>query len=137
MLGESESFNQSLEKAGRVADFFELAELMCQDALRPRGVLRRHFREEYQTDEGEAQRDDENFAYVAAWAWQGTAARPSLAEGTPSCFEYAHLTQGATTKAPRLVPGRARREGDEDLPGRRRQPRHVVPRDARRRQRGA
>src|SRR5690606_31162571 len=71
VLGESETLNQSLEKAGRVADFFELGMLMCQDALHREESCGGHFREEYQTPDGEALRDDENFAYVAAWEFQG------------------------------------------------------------------
>jgi succinate dehydrogenase / fumarate reductase, flavoprotein subunit len=65
VLGENESLNQSLEKAGRVSDFFELAELMCHDALHREESCGGHFREEHQTEEGEALRDDENFSYVA------------------------------------------------------------------------
>ncbi len=66
--------NQSLEKAGRVADFFELAELMCIDALHRNESCGGHFREEYQTPEGEAQRNDDEFSYVAAWFFQGSGA---------------------------------------------------------------
>ena len=71
VLGADEEFNQSLEKAGRVADFFELAELMCLDALERNESCGGHFREEYQTPEGEALRDDEHFSYVAAWELPG------------------------------------------------------------------
>jgi succinate dehydrogenase / fumarate reductase flavoprotein subunit len=71
VLGENETLNQSLEKAGRVADFFELAELMCQDALHREESCGGHFREEYQTADHEALRDDDNFAYVAAWEYNG------------------------------------------------------------------
>jgi succinate dehydrogenase / fumarate reductase flavoprotein subunit len=69
--GSADDLNQSLEKAGRVADFMELAELMCRDALHRTESCGGHFREESQTAEGEAKRDDENFAYVAAWEWNG------------------------------------------------------------------
>ena len=69
--GTADSFNQELEKAGRVADFLELGELFAKDALHRNESCGGHFREEYQTDEGEAQRDDENFAYVAAWEYKG------------------------------------------------------------------
>ena len=69
--GTADSFNQELEKAGRVADFLELGELFAKDALHRKESCGGHFREEYQTDEGEAQRDDENFAYVAAWEYKG------------------------------------------------------------------
>ena len=69
VLGESETLNSSIEKAGRVADFFELAELMARDALDREESCGGHFREESQTEEGEAQRDDENFSHVSAWEW--------------------------------------------------------------------
>jgi succinate dehydrogenase / fumarate reductase, flavoprotein subunit len=67
--GELNEFNTELEKAGRVADFIELGELMCKDALNRKESCGGHFREEYQTEEGEAERDDENFSYVAAWEY--------------------------------------------------------------------
>jgi succinate dehydrogenase / fumarate reductase flavoprotein subunit len=69
--GEANEFNSELEKAGRVADFIELGELMCVDALNRDESCGGHFREEFQTEEGEALRDDENFAYVAAWEYKG------------------------------------------------------------------
>ncbi len=78
VLGESEELNQSLEKAGRVADFLELAELMAVDALQRRESCGGHFREESQTEDNEAKRDDENFSYVAAWEFQGVGAEPQL-----------------------------------------------------------
>jgi succinate dehydrogenase / fumarate reductase flavoprotein subunit len=65
------SFNPELEKAWRVADFLELGELMCQDALHRNESCGGHFREEYQTGEGEAKRDDKDFMYVSAWEWKG------------------------------------------------------------------
>ncbi len=68
--GETDEFNPELEKAGRVADFLELGELMCVDALNRNESCGGHFREEYQTEDGEALRDDENFAYVAAWEYK-------------------------------------------------------------------
>jgi succinate dehydrogenase / fumarate reductase, flavoprotein subunit len=67
VLGENESLNQSLEKAGRVADFLELGELMCRDALAREESCGCHFRTEHQTEEGEAARDDAHFSHVAAW----------------------------------------------------------------------
>tara|TARA_Y100000590_G_scaffold87018_1_gene97441 strand:+ start:14736 stop:16655 length:1920 start_codon:yes stop_codon:yes gene_type:complete len=70
--GSATTLNSSLEKAGRVADFFELAKLMARDALDREESCGGHFRAEHQTEEGEAQRDDENFAHVAAWEWNGT-----------------------------------------------------------------
>jgi succinate dehydrogenase / fumarate reductase flavoprotein subunit len=78
VLGSSESLNQSLEKAGRVADFFELGELMCIDALNRRESCGGHFRAESQTEDGEALRHDEEFAYVSAWEWTGLDERPVL-----------------------------------------------------------
>jgi succinate dehydrogenase / fumarate reductase flavoprotein subunit len=69
--GSVDELNTELEKAGRVADFIELGELMCIDALNRNESCGGHFREEYQTEEGEALRDDENFAYVAAWENKG------------------------------------------------------------------
>ncbi len=76
VLGENESLNVSLERAGRVADFLEFGELMCLDALERNESCGGHFRTEYQTPDGEAQRDDEHFAHVAAWEYAGEAARP-------------------------------------------------------------
>jgi succinate dehydrogenase / fumarate reductase flavoprotein subunit len=94
VLGENESLNQSLEKAGRVADFFELAELMIRDAQHRRESCGGHFREEFQTEEGEAKRDDENFCYVAAWEHvQGAAASSWNLHAEPLKFEEVHLTQ--------------------------------------------
>jgi succinate dehydrogenase / fumarate reductase, flavoprotein subunit len=92
VLGESESLNQSLEKAGRVADFFELADLMCRDALQREESCGGHFREEHQTPEGEALRDDENFAFVAAWEWQGED-QPAVCHKEDLTFENVHLAQ--------------------------------------------
>ncbi len=71
VTGDGASTNQTLEKAGRVDDFFQLGMLMCKDALDRRESCGGHFRAEYQDDEGEAQRDDDNFAHVAAWEWTG------------------------------------------------------------------
>jgi succinate dehydrogenase / fumarate reductase flavoprotein subunit len=71
VLGTSEGLNQSLERAGRVADFFELGELMCIDALNRRESCGGHFRAESQTEDGEALRHDDQYAYVAAWEWAG------------------------------------------------------------------
>src|SRR5262249_18010670 len=76
VLGAGEELNQSLEKAGRVADFLELAELMCLDALERRESCGGHFRVEYQTPEGEARRDDAQFSHVAAWEYTGEGQRP-------------------------------------------------------------
>ena len=92
--GDGEEFNQSLERAGRVADFLEFAELMCIDALDRDESCGGHFREEHQTPDGEALRDDENFAAVFAWEFQGngTIARPKL-HREPLHFETVQLTQ--------------------------------------------
>ena len=78
VLGAGDTLNQSLEKAGRVADFIELGELMCIDALNRRESCGGHFRAESQTDEGEALRDDANYAYVAAWEFGGEGSNPVL-----------------------------------------------------------
>ena len=92
VLERNEEVNQSLEKAARVADFLELGELMCIDALHRTESCGGHFREESQTPDGEALRDDDHFAYVAAWEYTGTLARPNLHK-EPLDFEYVHLTQ--------------------------------------------
>jgi succinate dehydrogenase / fumarate reductase flavoprotein subunit len=76
VLGTDEGVNQSLEKAGRLADFFELAELMCRDALDREESCGGHFRVEHQTEDGEARRDDEQFANVSAWEWKGANTPP-------------------------------------------------------------
>lgn len=76
--GKVNAFNQELEKAGRVADFLELGELMCKDALHRNESAGGHFRDEYQTEEGEAQRNDQEYAYVAAWEYKGEGAEPEL-----------------------------------------------------------
>ncbi len=78
VLGTADSLNQSLEKAGRVADFLELGELMCIDALNRRESCGGHFRAESQTEDGEALRHDDEFAYVAAWEFGGEGGSPVL-----------------------------------------------------------
>jgi succinate dehydrogenase / fumarate reductase flavoprotein subunit len=92
--GDDEDFNQSLERAGRVADFLEFAALMCTDALGRDESCGAHFREEHQTSEGEALRDDENFADVFVWEFEGNG---EIAEARlhrePLHFETVHLTQ--------------------------------------------
>jgi succinate dehydrogenase / fumarate reductase flavoprotein subunit len=92
VLGGGEELNQSLENAGRVADFLELSELMCRDALHRKESCGGHFREEYQTPDGEAQRDDANFSYVAAWEYAGPGKTPILNK-EPLSFEYVHPAQ--------------------------------------------
>ena len=92
VLGENEEFNSSLEKAGRVADFLELGELMVDDALMRRESCGGHFRLESQTEEGEAKRDDENFAFVAAWEYKADN-QPEELHKEELVFENVHLTQ--------------------------------------------
>ena len=90
--GSGEELNQSLERAGRVADYFELAELMCRDALQREESCGTHFREEHQTPEGEALRDDEHFTYVSAWEFGGSGGEPVLHK-EPLQFDDVPLTQ--------------------------------------------
>jgi succinate dehydrogenase / fumarate reductase, flavoprotein subunit len=92
VLGSAEGLNQSLERAGRVADFLELGELMCIDALHRRESCGGHFRAESQTEEGEALRDDENFAYVAAWEWTGDGEKPVLHKENLT-YEFVEMKQ--------------------------------------------
>jgi succinate dehydrogenase / fumarate reductase flavoprotein subunit len=92
VLGSGESLNQTLEKAGRVADFLEFGELMCLDALKREESCGGHFRVEHQTEEGEARRDDENFTYAAAWEWKGEGQAPELHKERLE-FEYVKPTQ--------------------------------------------
>jgi succinate dehydrogenase / fumarate reductase flavoprotein subunit len=92
VLGEDEEINESLERAGRVADFLELAELMCRDALEREESCGGHFREEYQTEEGEAQRRDDEFTHVAAWEFRGTGEEPVLHKEDLD-FEYVKPSQ--------------------------------------------
>jgi succinate dehydrogenase / fumarate reductase flavoprotein subunit len=89
--GSGQELNQSLEKAGRVADFLEFGELMCLDALHREESCGGHFRTEYQTEDGEARRDDERFCYVAAWEYQGDGKPPKLHK-EPLEFENVHLS---------------------------------------------
>ena len=90
--GTGEELNQALEHAGRVADFLELAELMCVDALHREESCGGHFRVEHQTPDGEALRNDEEFAYVAAWEYGGDGKAPILNK-EPLTFEYVKLAQ--------------------------------------------
>jgi succinate dehydrogenase / fumarate reductase flavoprotein subunit len=92
VTGSGAELNQQLEAAGRIADFFELAELMCYDALQRNESCGGHFRTEYQTPDGEAQRNDEEYAYVAAWEWKGVGVTPNLNK-EPLVFENIHLAQ--------------------------------------------
>jgi len=92
VTGSRGEFNQALERAGRVADFLEFAELMIHDALTREESCGGHFREEYQTEDGEARRDDENFAHVAAWEFNGVGGKPTLHQ-EPLVFENVSITQ--------------------------------------------
>jgi succinate dehydrogenase / fumarate reductase flavoprotein subunit len=90
VTGDADDFNVALEYAGRVADFLEFGELMCLDALHREESCGGHFREEHQTADGEAKRDDENFAYVAAWEHAGNGSNPRLHREVLN-FEYVKL----------------------------------------------
>jgi len=90
--GSSNELNPELEKAGRVADFLELGELTMKDALHRNESCGGHFRTEYQTEEGEAKRNDEQFAYVAAWEYRGDGQDAALNK-EPLVFEAVHLSQ--------------------------------------------
>jgi succinate dehydrogenase / fumarate reductase flavoprotein subunit len=90
--GSGTELNQSLDHAGRVADFLELAELMCLDALHREESCGGHFREEHQTPDGEALRDDDRFTYVAAWHYAGEGKAPTLNK-EPLVFENVKLSQ--------------------------------------------
>jgi succinate dehydrogenase / fumarate reductase flavoprotein subunit len=92
LSGDNNGMNQALEQAGRVADFFELAELMCRDALHREESCGGHFREEYQTEEGEALRNDSDFSYVAAWGYAGQGTQPVLHK-EPVTFNYVRPSQ--------------------------------------------
>jgi len=90
--GSGASLNQALERAGRVADFLEFAEVLCRDALEREESCGGHFREEHQTEEGEARRDDERFAHGAIWEYQGPD-KPPVRHTEPLKFEHVPLTQ--------------------------------------------
>ena len=91
VLGNGESFNQSLEKAGRVADFMEFAEVMCYDALYRDESCGAHYRVEHVDEEGEAKRDDENFAFTSVWEFKGVGEEPALHK-EPLTFENVPLS---------------------------------------------
>jgi succinate dehydrogenase / fumarate reductase flavoprotein subunit len=90
ITGDNEEFNVALEKGGRVADFLEFAEVLCYDALSRNESCGAHFREEHQTADGEAKRDDERFSYVAAWGYRGVGEQPELFK-EPLVFEDVEL----------------------------------------------
>jgi succinate dehydrogenase / fumarate reductase flavoprotein subunit len=89
--GAGAELNQTLEQAGRVADFLEFGELLCLDALERRESCGGHFRAEFQTEEGEAKRDDDDFAYVAAWEYQGEG-KPPIANKEPLVYDEVHMS---------------------------------------------
>jgi succinate dehydrogenase / fumarate reductase flavoprotein subunit len=91
VLGDGDERNQALEKAGRVADFLEFGELLVKDALERKESCGGHFREEYQSEDGEAMRDDEHYAYVAAWEFTGVGNEPKLHKEDLE-FENVHLS---------------------------------------------
>ena len=90
--GSGATFNQSLEKAGRVADFLEFAEVMCHDALARDESCGAHYRVEHTTDEGEAKRDDESFCNVSVWEFKGVGEEPALHK-EPLTFEHVQMSQ--------------------------------------------
>jgi succinate dehydrogenase / fumarate reductase flavoprotein subunit len=93
VTGENEELNQTLERAGRVADFFELGELMCIDALHRDESCGSHFRTESRTEDGEALRDDSQFAYVAAWEFGGAEPNQPVLHKEALHYEYVELNQ--------------------------------------------
>lgn len=92
VLGKADELNQSLEKAGRVADLIELGELMCIDALHRRESCGGHFRAESQTEDGEAMRHDDQFAYVAAWEFAGDS-QPPVLHKEDLVYEFVEMKQ--------------------------------------------
>ena len=90
--GSHDDLNMALERAGRVADFLELGELLCLDALERRESCGCHFRTEFQTPEGECLRNDAEYAYVAAWEFGG-AGKPAVLHKEPLVYEEAHMAQ--------------------------------------------
>ena len=92
LVGQADDINAELERAGRVADFLELAELLAFDALHREESCGGHFREEHQTEEGEAKRNDKKFAYVAAWEYAGRG-KPPILNKEPLQFEYVKPSQ--------------------------------------------
>jgi succinate dehydrogenase / fumarate reductase flavoprotein subunit len=91
VTGQNQELNQALEHAGRVADFLEFAELLCLDALHRRESCGGHFRVEFQTPDGEALRDDQNFAYVAAWEFAGPG-QPPVLHKEPLAYDQVHMS---------------------------------------------
>ena len=89
--GSAETLNQSLEQAGRVADFLELGELLCRDALTREESCGGHFREEHQYPDGECKRNDVDFAHVAAWEYDGAGKTP-VRNTEPLNYEFVHMS---------------------------------------------
>ena len=139
ILGSGDELNQSLEKAGRVADFFELAELMCLDALERNESCGGHFREEYQTPEGEAARDDEQLFLRRRL---GISRRGPAARAAQRAADFRIRAPGATELQMRIILHIWRQKNADDkgrmvaLRSAQRQRAHVVPGDARRPERG-
>ena len=92
VVGSGDTINQVLERAGRVADFLELGELMCRDALAREESCGGHFRDEHQTPEGEAKRDDEHFQHVSVWEYMGDDT-PARRHVEPMTFDHVPLSQ--------------------------------------------
>ena len=118
VTGDGANMNQTLEKAGRVDDFFQLGMLMCRDALERRESCGGHFRAEYQDDEGEAKRDDENFAHVAAWEWTGDPMAATRNDRTARVRSRPPRARGATSE--RTCPNITLTIWRQTRPGRRR-----------------
>ncbi len=117
--GTGDELNQSLEKAGRVADFLELAELMCLDALHREESCGGHFRAEHQTPDGEAERDDEQFSYVAAWEYGGDGARRCCTRKTWTSSTSTRPSGATSEPDPaHLAPDRPERQGPDGRPTR-------------------
>src|SRR6185295_19074272 len=91
VTGEGNELNQDLEYAGRVADFMEFGELLCLDALTRRESCGGHFRQEFQTEDGEAKRDDANFGFVSAWEYKGPG-QPPMLHTEPLVYEEVHMS---------------------------------------------
>ncbi len=126
VLGEDGEINQSLEKAGRVADFLELGELLCRDALERRESAGAHFREEFQTPDGEAERNDDDFCHVAAWEYTGDDSAPDPPRRAPRPSNTSRSRPGVTSKW-RPPPSKPRPCRPRAPPGTSRTPRSTSP----------
>ena len=92
VTGSQDTMNSELEKAGRVADYFEIGILMCYDALTREESCGAHFREEYQTQDGEAERNDKDFQFISAWEWPGSIEKQPILNKEELKFEYVQPT---------------------------------------------